>query len=248
MNLQKKVPDTFFTTAAALSLGCVLAVVLVSAAIRLGSGFSVLSGFQLMALRGIHRTAASLEVLAVLWLAWMAWSTRRAQPRRTLAAGLALAVTAFLSVLGILAGQNPPPAAAVANLLGGLALTAIFAWFLGALEPDARRSSLALVLAAGILLTLQVLLGARLSIVERFGIALPVHGLLAIALTAFLGWIGLARVPGKIGKLLFAFALAALLAGFTALHYEYSVAAALVHALAAAALVATAAFAFGRNA
>jgi len=241
-------PETRLRLAAELSLGCVLAVVLVSAAIRLGSGFSVLSGLQLMVLRGIHRTAASLEVLAVLWLAWMAWSGRRAQPRRTLAAGLALGVTAFLSVLGILAGQDPPPAAAVANLLGGLALTALFAWFLGSLKPGSRRSSQALVFAAGILLALQLLLGARLSIVERFGIALPVHGLLAIALAALLGWIGLARVPGALGKLLFAFALAAPVAGFTALQFEYSIAAALAHALAAAALVATAAFAFGRNA
>ena len=164
MNLQQKVPDTFFTTAAALSLGCVLAVVLVSAAIRLGSGFSVLSGFQLMVLRGIHRTAASLEVLAVLWLAWMAWSARRAQPRRALAAGLALAVTAFLSVLGILAGQDPPPAAAMANLLGGLALTAIFAWLLGALEPDRAARAWRSSSPPAVCSTLQVFLGARLSI------------------------------------------------------------------------------------
>lgn len=102
-------------TAAALGLGLVLAVVIAAAGIRLGIGIPEL--------RVVHRISASLEVLAVLWLAWMAW--RRA------AVQLALALTVLLSVVGILAGQNPPPTAAAVNLLGGLSLLAVFAWILG---------------------------------------------------------------------------------------------------------------------
>jgi len=47
---------------------------------------------------------------------------------------------------------------------------------------------------------------------------------------------------------LFGLALAVPIAGFTALHYEYSAAAALVHAAAAALLLATAAYTFARAA
>ena len=238
MSSRKKVPDTFFRGLAALGLGLVLVVVLAAAAIRLGSaaGFFLQNESLLRIVRVIHRVAASLEVLVVLWLAWMGW--RRA------AVLLALALTGLLSIVGILAGQAPPPAAAATNLLGGLALAAVFAWMLAPGRGALGRPALAL---AG-LLGLQLALGGWLSIVDRTGAALPAHGLLAIALAALLGWVGLARVPGATGKLLFALALTAPAAGFTVLHYEYSVAAALVHALVAAALVAAAAFAFGRNA
>ena len=50
------------TTAAALGLGLVLAVVIAAAGIRLESGIP--------GLRLVHRVAASLEVLVVAWLAW----------------------------------------------------------------------------------------------------------------------------------------------------------------------------------
>jgi hypothetical protein len=105
-------------------------------------------------------------------------------------------------------------------------------------------------LASGIvlLLAIQLFLGARLSIVERFAVALPVHGVLAMVLAALLAWMGLARVAGRTGKALFALALAVPIAGFTSLHYELSAGAALVHAAAAALLVATAAYALGRGA
>jgi hypothetical protein len=66
--------------------------------------------------------------------------------------------------------------------------------------------------------------------------------MLAIALTALLvrfAW-------GK--RLLVTLALAAPLAGFSALHYEYSPLAALVHAAAAAALLAATTHALGRRA
>ncbi|HEX9183595.1 MAG TPA: hypothetical protein VF876_10080, partial [Burkholderiales bacterium] len=107
------------TKAAWAGLGLVLIVIVFSVAIRIGEDSA---GAGLMrALRGVHRVSASAEVLAAIALAWLAW-------RRSLAVA---ALTIFLSVLGILAGQKPPPLAALGNLLGGLALAAAFAWVLG---------------------------------------------------------------------------------------------------------------------
>jgi hypothetical protein len=119
--------------AARLGLGLVLAVVVAAAAIRLG--------WTLTPIRAVHRVAASLEVLVVAWLGWMAWRARAERPQLFRVALLAIGLTVLLSALGIVAGQDPPPAAATANLLGGLALTAAFAWILGksGSEPDFRR-------------------------------------------------------------------------------------------------------------
>jgi hypothetical protein len=214
--------------AAALGLALLLVVVVAAAAIRLGWAFGWV--------RAIHRVAASLEVLVVLWLVWLAW--------RRIAVQVALALTAVLSVIGIVAGQEPPPAAAAANLLGGLALTATFAWILGrsgksGSDPNRMNRGLTPIF---LLLPVQLALGAWLAIVGLYTPALPPHGLLAVALTALLVWAARAR------SLLLVLALAAPLAGFTALHYEYSAAAALVHAAAVALLVAASAYAFGRAA
>lgn len=211
--------------AARLGVALVLAVVVAAAGIRLESGIS--------GLRIVHRIAASLEVIVVLWLAWMAWR----QP----AVLLALALTALLSVVGIIGGQEPPPAIAAVNLLGGLALAATFAWILGKEQSGPFRGKRVLTPFLG-LLALQIALGAWLSIADRFGMALPAHGMLGVALAALLVWFAKGR------PVLQMLALAAPLAGFTALHYEYSTAAALVHAAAAALLVCAAAYAHGRGA
>jgi hypothetical protein len=88
----------------------------------------------------------------------------------------------------------------------------------------------------------QIGLGAWLSIVDRVGMALPAHGMLGVALTALLVWFAKGR------RVLQMLALAAPLAGFTALHYEYLAAAALVHAAAAALLLSAAVYAHGRGA
>ena len=211
--------------AARLGVALVLAVVVAAAGIRLESGIP--------GLRIVHRIAASLEVIVVLWLAWMAWR----QP----AVLLALALTALLSVVGIIGGQEPPPAIAAVNLLGGLALAATFAWILGKEQSGPFRGKRVLTPFLG-LLALQIALGAWLSIADRFGMALPAHGMLGVALAALLVWFAKGR------PVLQMLALAAPLAGFTALHYEYSTAAALVHAAAAALLVCAAAYAHGRGA
>lgn len=213
------------TLAARLGVALVLAVVVAAAGIRLESGIP--------GLRIVHRIAASLEVIVVLWLAWMAWR----QP----AVLLALALTALLSVVGIIGGQEPPPAIAAVNLLGGLALAATFAWILGKEQSGPFCGKWVLTPFLG-LLALQIALGAWLSIADRFGMALPAHGMLGVALAALLVWFAKGR------PVLQMLALAAPLAGFTALHYEYSTAAALVHAAAAALLVCAAAYAHGRGA
>jgi heme A synthase len=230
------------TLAAGLGLSLMLVVVAAAASIRLGIGVTPL--------RVVHRAAASLEVVVVLWLGWRAWRTRAYRPELFRAALLAVGLTVMLSIIGIVAGQDPPPAAATANLLGGLALTAVFAWILGAesgSDPHRMYRGLTPILAA-VLIAIQLFLGARLAIVDRIAPALPAHALLAIALAALLGWVGLSRVPGRAGKALFALALATPLAGFTSLHYEYSAAAALVHAAAAALLVVSSAYALSRGA
>jgi hypothetical protein len=233
-------PERGFRLAAGLGLGLLLVVVVAAAGIRLDIAPGVL--------RPIHRAAASLELIVALGLGWMAWRARASRPVVWRASLVAIGLTAFLSVIGIAAGQSPPPAAAAANLLGGLALAAVFAWLLGRIDGASRASGLALGSFVGVLLAIQLMLGARLSIVERFAVALPIHGLLAMVLAALLAWLGLARVPGRPGKALFALALAAPVAGFTSLHYEYSAVAALAHAVAAALLLASTAYALGRDA
>jgi hypothetical protein len=199
---------------AGLGLALVLLVVVAAAGIRLEIGIP--------GLRVVHRLAASLEVVVVLRLAWIA-------PRRP-AVWMALGLTGLLALVGIVAGQQPPPAAAATNLLGGLALAATFAWILGGRMPGSFSGRRTLTPFLAVVLALQVSLGAWLSIVERFGPLLPAHAMLALVLTALLVWH--AR-----RKALVVLALAAPLAGFTSLHYEYSALAALAHAAAAVSLV-----------
>jgi hypothetical protein len=221
----KRGPDPFFRIAAGLGLALVLVVVLAAAGIRLEIG--------LPGLRIVHRVAASLEVVVVLWLAWTQW--------RRPAVLVALGLTAFLSVIGIVGGQQPPPAIAGANLLGGLALAAVFAWLL-AEKGSGPFSPKRVLTPLFVLLAVQLGLGAWLAIGGLYGAALPAHGVLAVVLTALLVWFLRSKA------LLVALALAAPLAGFTALHYEYSVGAALAHAAAVALLVVTLAYAASRGA
>ena len=238
-------PESRVRLAAALGLAFVLAVVLASAAIRLGSASAYFPSheFFLRTLRGIHRLSASLELLAALWLGWMAWQGRRERPRLAIAAALALAVTAFLAILGILAGQNPPPVAALGNLLGGLALTVVFAWMLAAVRRDASQSFGSAFFLLGLFLGLQCVIGARISILSLKAPSLQLHALLGLGLAALLAWAAIRRrTRGLLGL-----AFLAPIAGFTALQYDHSAGAAFVHAAAAAALLATGAFVAGRN-
>jgi hypothetical protein len=171
------------------------------------------------------------------------WRKRAEQRSRAVAVGVALALTVFLSMLGIAGGQSPPRAIALGNLLGGVALAAVFAWLLA--RDRAARPAILWPLAT--LIGIQLALGAWLAIVDRNGAALPAHALLAMPLAAFLGWFALARLRGASGGLLFCLALLAPLAGFTALQYEHSALAALVHALTAVSLVGAAALVAARG-
>jgi len=220
---------------AAAGLALVLVVVLAAASLRLAGSDALV--------RAAHRVAASLEVIVAAWLAWLAWRARRVEP----ALGLALALTVALSVLGIAAGRNPSELQAMGNLLGGLALAAAFAWLAGhARKERALTPVLASFLLA--LLFMQAVLGSRLSIHARYEMpALPAHAMLGLVLAVLLGWFARRRRGGQ-GRLVFALAIGTLLAGFTALHYEYSATAALVHAGAAALLIAATAAALSRAA
>ena len=234
---------------ASAGLGLVLLVVLVSVAIRLGQAATPpLGAGAMLALRAMHRSAASLEVLVVLWLAWLAWRGRSARPAFARGGALALAITLFLSVLGIAAGQSPPPLAAFGNLLGGLALAVTFAWLAGRLRGNAVRAPALMITVGGALLALQCLLGARLSVFEGAAgsPALPAHAILSLLL-ASLVWLSALRSERPAWrKAGIALALIVPLTGFTALHFEFSRTAAFVHAAAAVLLVATAAYAHAR--
>jgi heme A synthase len=230
--------------------GLVLLVVLISVAIRLGqTATPPLGAGMMLALRSVHRSAASLEVLVVLWLAWLAWRGRSARPAFARGTALALAITVFLSVLGIAAGQSPPPLAALGNLLGGLALAVNFAWLAGSLRGNVHAAPACAIALGAALLALQCVLGARLSVLEGAAgsPALPAHGMLGLLLAAGLFWLAAPR-GGRAGWRSAAMTLAAfvLLTGFTALQFDFSRTAAFAHAAAAALLVAAVAYVHGR--
>ena len=79
-------------------------------------------------------------------------------------AGVIAALTVFLSVLGILAGKNPAPAAALGNPLGGLALAAAFAWIAGRSRGQGSTLRKVLPAAAAALVAVQCVLGAWLAL------------------------------------------------------------------------------------
>lgn len=231
--------------AAAAGLGLVFAVVLLSAAIRLGQiATPRLDTGVLSVLRACHRIAASLEVVAAAWLGWFAWRTRAARPILARGIAVAVSITIALSVLGIVAGREPPPVAAAGNLLGGLSLLAVFAWALGVLRGRAARVATVVAGIGAALLTAQCLLGARISIFPAAASspALPAHAMLGIVLAAGTAWLALRSERGRIRIAGFGFAILVPVAGFTALQYESSAVAAFAHAFATALFVVAAAY------
>jgi hypothetical protein len=218
----------------AAGLGLVVVVLLASVAIRLAA--QELGG-ALAAVRGLQRAAASLEVIAALALAWLAW-------RRAL---VAAALTVFLAVLGIAAGREPPPLAALGNLLGGLALAAVFAWLLGRTHGRAAQSADRFAHAAASLLVVQCVLGAWVSIFARDAgsWALFAHAELGLVLAAGSVWLAARLARPALRRALRGIALAVPVAGLSALCGQ-SLAASLAHAAAVALLVAAAAYAHAR--
>lgn len=214
----------------------VLVVIVFSVAIRIGEDSA--SAGLMRVLRAVHRVSASAEVLAAIALVWLAW-------RRSL---LVAALTIFLSVLGILAGQKPPPLAALGNLLGGLALAAAFAWVLGRTHGHAHQARDRLANAAAALFAVQCAIGAWLSLFaeELWSWALLAHALLGLALAAGAAWLALRLAQAAQRFALLAVALAAPAAGAASALFDQPLGASLAHAAAAALLVAAAAYAHAR--
>lgn len=82
-----------------------------------------------------HRLIATALSLAVLAIAGMAWRHRVQATGRWRAALLALGLTLFLSVLGIVTPGTRLPAVVLGNLLGGMALLGVLWW----LSLESRR-------------------------------------------------------------------------------------------------------------
>ncbi|HSG77476.1 MAG TPA: hypothetical protein VLA30_15235 [Burkholderiales bacterium] len=231
----ERAPARVTSAWSAAGLGLVLVVLFASLAIRHASDEL---GAVLGAVRGVHRAAASLEVVAALALTWLAW-------RRAL--GVAV-LTVFLSVLGIAVGQNPPPAAAAANLLGGLALAAAFAWLLGRAQGHAARAARRLGHAVAALFVAQCALGAWLAIFAEdiWGWVLAGHVALGLGLAAGAAWLALRLERAAQRFALLGLALAVVAAGAAAALFGQPLAASLAHGAAGALLAAAAAYAHAR--
>jgi hypothetical protein len=229
---------------AGAGLGLVLVVVLASAGIRLGAEAFPHEAIQV--LRGVHRTAASLEALVVLLLLWTAWRSR-------LVLAIA-ALTLLLSVVGVLAGRNPPAGAALVNVLGGLALVACFSMLLKAMargqgaEPgNALHGNVVLTPIYFVpVLALQVLLGAIAAVVvkEVVSFTVFVHALLGTALVVFIARAALRMDAPLLRMSLLLLALVVPAAGFGAALFGLPAGGSLAHAAAVALLVSAAAFSF----
>jgi len=203
-------------------LGLVLIVVVASAGIRLGA-----EGAAVGALRVAHRTAASAAVLIVIALAWLAWRSKQGGK----AVALAAVLMAVLSIIGIIGGQNPPFAASMGNIVGGLMLAATFAWLGSASD---RRPGVLLAL-----LVAQAALGAWLSLLWRDSpmALLMAHALFGLALAVASAGLALRMRPSRLKLALFLLALIVPAAGIAAAFLDRALAPALAHASAAALLV-----------
>lgn len=231
---------------ASLAAILTLIVVAASAAIRLGADEL---GDAMVVARGVHRAAASIAALLVLALAWRAF--RFSELRQV--AFVALVLMFALSAVGWATGTRPPPAAALFNQLGGVALAALLAWLAGHATSPAERAvpEPRLALVALLLVTLQVGFGAAMGLLDlpqvlvvRVGHA--VLGLAAAALAVALG----ARLchfgDARRGTLLVLCAALAPLAGSLAVLPAPAIVVQVLHATAAALLVTAVAHAHGR--
>jgi hypothetical protein len=210
----------------------VLAVVAASAAIRTEE-LAAAVPFA----RGAHRAAASLAALAVFALAWLGW--RQASIHRAVIGALALTIA--LSVIGVVTGTEPPRWAALANQAGGIALAALLAWIHGrtAAGDPSVRSGAPLAVAALAVAAAQSLGGALLVTLW------PAAPALAYILHAAGGLVA-ALLLAALGPRHALFAALAPLFGAAAAVAAIPGVAPVLHALAAAILLAAAAHAHGR--
>ena len=114
-----------------------------------------------------HRLIATALSLVILAITVMAWRKRTQAVGRWRAALLALGLTLFLSVLGIVTPGTRLPVVVLGNLLGGTALLAVLWWLsLGSCRPGAAMADARLRAAAwfGLLLVfVQIGLGGLVS-------------------------------------------------------------------------------------
>lgn len=159
---------------AALAAALTLVVITVSALLRLaqaGLGCEpwpqcygiALATEWLAPVRATHRVSALVVALIVLLAFVLAVSGGRAAARLAAIAGAALAVTAFLTWVGIITPGTRLPAVALANLVGGMTLFALLWWLVLEARGAGRKSNGrvgALALIALPLLIAQIGLGA----------------------------------------------------------------------------------------
>lgn len=231
-------------------LGALLTLVVVAASVAIRLGADEL-GAAMAIVRGVHRAAASLAALLVLALFWRTLRSRELRRAGSVAFVLMLA----LSAVGWATGTEPPPAAALFNQLGGVALAGLLAWIAGrsgagATPPHADRVLARLALA---LAMLQVLFGAGLVLLgTAVGLALLIaHAVCGVAAAAVVAALG-ARIvqTGETvrgGVLLSCAALAPLAGTLSALPASV-LAVQVAHAAAAALLLSVAAHAHGHGA
>lgn len=159
---------------AALAVALTLVVITVSALLRLAQaglgcepwpqcyGISLATEW-LAPVRATHRVSALVVALVVLMAFVLAASGGRAAVRLAAIAGAALAVTAFLTWVGIITPGTRLPAIALANLVGGMTLLALLWWLFLEARGAGRKSNRrigALALIALPLLIAQIGLGA----------------------------------------------------------------------------------------
>jgi len=121
--------------------------------------------------RALHRVSAMLVGIFVLLLAVFGWSSMRSR----VALAIALADTVFLAWLGRFT-PHQVPLVTLANLVGGIALAAAFAWIAASLRTPARAGAPAPVPSPGADL--------------RIGAATIAPAFAALALLAVAAWIG----------------------------------------------------------
>ena len=227
---------------AVLAVVLTLAVVAASATIRLGAATL---GDAMTIVRGVHRAAASLAAFVVVLLFWR---TRRSSELRR-AASFAFLLMLALSAVGWATGTRPPPAAALFNQVGGIALAALLAWIAGRASGNGAAER-GLATAAVLLAALQILFGATLAMLGSvlapvLWMAHAVLGLAAAAVGISVGARSAALGAATRGAILIAAAALVPLAGVLAVLPAPVLAVQVVHASAAALLLAALAHALG---
>jgi heme a synthase len=124
------------------------------------AGSLQVAGQALTFARGAHRLTATLALLLVVSMVWLTLVRRPRLTRQgALALGL-LVLALLLAALGIVTPGSRAPAVAIGNLLGGFLMLAMAARLV---VPPAQRGLGAWAVGGGVLLLLQIALGALTS-------------------------------------------------------------------------------------